>query len=1120
MVRIRLFGGVSAVTGDDEPVDVGPAKCQAVLAALALSPGSAVPVSRLVEMVWGEDPPRTAEKTLQSYVTRLRKGLGPDAITRTGAAYRLEIDADAVDVGRFQRRLDSGDLKAALAEWAGTPLAGLDAEGLGGSVDRLVEQWLGAVEADLERHIETDPSATIGTLTELTAEYPFREGLWALLMTALYGAGRQADALAAYRRAREHLIDQLGVEPGLRLRELETLILGQDEQLRTARSSRGPASGRASGTVTFGFSEVEGATRLWAGHQHEMAVAMARHDELVRAVAAEHGGYVFAAGSDAFGVAFGRPRDAAAWAEALQEATSSERWPGGMDVRVRVGLHTGEAEERGEGYFGPAVNVAARLAVAGHGGQTLVSDATAVLLERSDLAELGTHRLDGVVADQRILQLGGGEYPPLRTAGTREGNLPRRLGRLIGRHDELELITETLGGAPIVTLVGPGGIGKTRLALAAGRRLEADLVGGAWLIELAGIASSSDVPRAAARTLDIRESSARTLTDSIVRVMESRHALLVLDNCEHVVEGAAELAQAIVDGCPNVRLLATSREGLGLGDERLIAVAPLEPSGAGVELFNERAAAADQTFDATASRSSVEEICRRLDGVPLAIELAAARTRSLSPEDLVARLDDRFRLLTGGRRSSVERHRTLRATIQWSYDLLAPPKRLLFQRLSIFAGPFDLAAAEAVAADAELDAFDVDDLLGGLVERSMLIVESGPFGRRFRLLETMRQFGAEHLSETGQSDLIAERHAEWCLSEVRTIHELLAGPEELEGVARLGELWPNVRAAFEWADATDNRALADALVRPLVGEINTRIQSEIGDWAERILAMTPPENEDAIAYWLTWGAIRYTFSQDHQAYERLAERYGASGSPLTRYGRAFLYEDNAQLVEWGPKAEAELRRLGEDLLADLTRMGGKGQGLMGLGRFEECDALMASLVDHHAEHGPPTLVHWAHTCAGFSTTIQGDLEAAERFFEQAAAVDVPDGTLGMSKLIEARVALRRGNRARAFQILKLHIDELLEADMLFMSRMVAIDFANMMVEVDRLVEAACALAYLETTNMLHEAEGGFRSLVAQAAEKVAASVHEGPAGGLDDRQALAYMSEVLAQLVEEPQKVN
>ena len=457
-MQIRLLGGVRASDDNGVAVDVGPAKCQAVLATLALRTGSVVSVSRLVEMVWGEDPPRTAEKTLQSYITRLRKGLGPGSIVREGAAYRLTVNPGAVDVARFQRLLDSGDVEAALAEWSGRPMAGLDAAGLGPAVDGLVEQWLGAVEAGLAHHVDVDPTRAIGPLTELAANHPFRENLCALLMTALYRVGRQADALAAYRTTRNHLIEELGVEPGPQLRELELQILGHDEGL-------------------------------------------------------DH------------------PR------------------------------------------------------------------------------------------------------PPATTSG--RGNLPRRSARLIGRDDDVRLVVAALGDAPVVTLVGPGGIGKTRLAVAAAQSVHAGFEGDAWLIELARVSASSDVAHAVADALDVQESPGHSLTEAVVTALRQRRALLVLDNCEHVIDGAAQLAHAVVDGCPDVQLLATSREGLGLSAERLFPVGPLEP-GPGVELFDERAAAVDPAFDAQRSRGDVEEICRRLDGVPLAIELAAARTRTMPPAGAAA----------------------------------------------------------------------------------------------------------------------------------------------------------------------------------------------------------------------------------------------------------------------------------------------------------------------------------------------------------------------------------------------------------------------------------------------------------------------------------------------------
>ena len=342
------------------------------------------------------------------------KASAPAPSCRVGAAYRLVVDPEAIDVARFRQQLDLGNIEAALAEWTGTPLAGLEGHGLTPAVDGLVEQWLATVEIDLERRLQTNPTAAIGPLTELTANYPFREGLWSLLMTALYRVGRQADALDAYQKARHHLVDQLGVEPGPRLRELESLILGQDEQLRGPESSTEQTSGHPTGTVTFGFCEVEGSSRLWATHRKKMAAAVSRLDVLVRAVVNRHHGYVFATGGETFGAAFHRADDAAAWARELQLEVTSEPWPGGVELRLRIGIHTGETEERANSYFGPAVNAAARIAAAGHGSQILVSGVTSALLDRNDLLDLGTHRLSGEVSANSHLAARRG--PPSATA--------------------------------------------------------------------------------------------------------------------------------------------------------------------------------------------------------------------------------------------------------------------------------------------------------------------------------------------------------------------------------------------------------------------------------------------------------------------------------------------------------------------------------------------------------------------------------------------------------------------------------------------------------------------------------------------------------------------------------
>lgn len=1111
-MRIDLFGGVVARADDGQALDAGPPKSQTVLAALALSAGAAVPVQRLVELVWAQRPPRTADKTVQWYVARLRKGLGRDAITRVGAAYVLNVDQADVDVLRFQQRLDAGDIDAALAEWTGRPLAGLDAPGLDAAVAALVEQWLGAVEASLEHRVARDPAATIGPLTALTAQHPFREALWALLMTALYRTGRQADALDAFQRARGHLVDELGVEPGPQLRELEAKILGHDDHLRDPEARTAGAQTRPTGTVTFGFVEIVDAMRLWDSDAEKMALAVARLDELIRGELSRHDGQVFATG-ESFGVAFARADEAVAWAGQLRAAVRAEPWPGGLDLQLRSALHTGAVDGGAEGYHGPAVHTAARLAAAAHGGQVLVSAATAALLDRDDLRDLGTYRLDGAVSDVRVLQVGTDRHPQLTIGPERRGNLPLRPGRLLGRRRDVQAVRAALSTSAVVTLVGPGGIGKTRLALEVARREEE--AGGTrpvWLIELGNIAECSDVPRAAADVIDVPERPGQSVTESLVSALRHEAALLIVDNCEHVVAGAAALVSAIVQRCPDVMVLATSREALGIVDEQQILVGPLAVAPA-VELFTQRATTVSPAFTLDSVRSDVERICRRLDGVPLAIELAAARSRVLAPSDLVARLDDQLALLTRGRRTGADRHRTLRATIGWSYDLLTEREQVVLQRLAVFAGPFDLAAAEAVVADDALSVADVDAMLGALVDRSMVLVGAGPFGRRFRLLATVRQFAAERLEGAGDGPARA-RHARWCLDQVRRIRALLTGHGEVEGVARLGELWPNLRTAVHWACRHYDTRLATALVRPIAAEICMRRQHEIGDWAEHILAILPPGDDAELDYWLMWATFRQMQRGDRAAFQSLTERYEPPHHPLTEFTRAYLGQDGATLTNAGRRAVGELRTRGDDHAANLVQIAGEAAGLLTSGRFDELDAVAGTLAARYGSDGPPTFAYFAQGLLGYSALFQGRHDDSDRFFAETSGIDLPMRTIQTTAPIDARAAFRRGERDRAFRILGTHVDRLLQADDFDVARVACTEFVTMMVALDRLDDAALVMGYLDAT-------GDFGALAAETVVADAAATLRATSGRtttapLDARQALTHMRDVLHALIGGP----
>ena len=1118
--QITLLGGVRIVAPDGSPIDPGSAKSQQLLGALALSPDRAVSVDALVDLLWGEDPPRTAAKTLQTYVARVRKALGHDRIARVGNAYRLDLADSQIDVRRFRASLARGDVGAALAEWGGLPLAGLDAPGLRPMVDGLVEEWLAAIETQLDQSVESDPHAAIGQLTELTARHPFREGLWALLMRALYAVGRQAEALAAYRRARDHLVDELGVEPGPVLRALEASILAHDDGLPSARPRQNRAELPA-GTVTFACSVIDRSARLWSDHGGRAGEVIARHDEIVRSTAVAHGGHEFVAGGDTFGIAFHRAADAAAWAVELQGAIAGESWPEGIELSVRVGLHTGDAERRSGSYYGSAVNVASRLAAAAHGRQTLVSSVTASLLGGGELRELGVVRLDGVSATLRVHQLGPGEFPELRTVERRRGNLPRPASRLLGRDRLIDAVSAAIATSSVVTLVGPGGIGKTRLALDIARVESRVRTGGGWMVELADVTAGDEVVRAVADVIDANELPGRSLIQSVVSALETQELVVVLDNCEHVVDAVAELASTIAEECPGVRIIATSREGLGIGAEQLMPVGPLDVEGAAVDLFVQRATALDHTFDVATCRSAVEEICRRLDGVPLAIELAAARTRSLTPADIVERLDDSFRLLSSGRRASVERHRTLRTTIRWSHDLLSEPERVLFRRLSVFAGSFDLAAAERVMPGGDLEPDDVDALLGALVERSMVVPESGTFGRRFRLLELMRQFGSEQLAENDLPDRVAQRHARFVADEVSDIARCLASRDEAYGALRLSELWPNLRAAFEWAESQGDIDLAKELVGPIAAQSFVRRGvSEITDWAERVLAMADPADEDTIAFGLLWWSFHHILTHDRAAFDAMDRRYGSPDHLIAQLARVAVLDADDETLAIGEAAVVELRRLGYDHLACLIDVF-IGGAIIGQGRLEDAEAHLSDLADQFRRDGPPTFQNWTLFMLGAIADIAGDVELAQRRFDEALAVPVPPSTNTPNDMLLARAQFRRGEHREAFRVLRDHAAEQLRARNRSSAGLIALEFLNMAAAVDRLDMAAQVLAYLDQSGMLDVEGRGFRLLVQESAETVeadptAAAVRQALAAqSLDDDWVLRTVRDLLEELLTE-----
>jgi predicted ATPase/class 3 adenylate cyclase len=523
------------------------------------------------------------------------------------------------------------------------------------------------------------------------------------------------------------------------------------------------------GTPTFLFTDVEGSTRAWEQTPDAMERALALHDEILRRSIGEHGGYVFSTAGDAFAAAFARPSDAVSAAADVQAALGHASWPDGLALRVRIGVHTGEAVERDGDYFGPALNRAARIMSAGHGGQVLVSEATAALLPDVKIIDLGEHRLRDLLAPARLFQLGAESFPPLRVLDVARTNLPTERTELVGRDDEVAEIVRLLDGHRLVTLTGFGGMGKTRLASAAAAEASHRYPSGVYFVGLAPLEDGSQVGAATFEAVGI---AAGNLGEggsphaAAARALTGLDALLVLDNCEHVVDDVAELVDELLDLGERPTVLATSREALDIEGEHVYRVAPLsvDEQGAGpaVELFVQRALAAGVEVDAT--DPAVVRIVRSLDGMPLAIELAAARSATLDPSDLADRLERELDVLGGRRRRG--RHQSLDAVLRWSWELLDEPSQVLLSELSTFAGGFTLDAAEAVCRDSAT----VVERLGGLVRGSLVDPSTRPGESRYRMLEPVRQFGARRL-RPGERAMLMGRQLDWWLERVRALPE-------------------------------------------------------------------------------------------------------------------------------------------------------------------------------------------------------------------------------------------------------------------------------------------------------------------------------------------------------------
>jgi predicted ATPase/class 3 adenylate cyclase len=775
------------------------------------------------------------------------------------------------------------------------------------------------------------------------------------------------------------------------------------------------------GTLTFLFTDLEGSTRLWEKYPEAMQAALAQHDALLREAVESNGGRLIKGTGDGIHAAFETALGGACAALAAQDALRRERWEmiAPASLRVRMGLHTGEAESRGGDYFGSTLNRAARLMSLAHGGQILLSNTASELVREQlpgemSLRDLGEHRLKDLVRPEHVFQLEHpsleADFPPLASLDAFPNNLPIQLTSFVGRERELREARERLASARLLTLIGPGGTGKTRLSLQLAAEVLPEYRDGVWLVELAPLSDPDLIVPTIAAIFHVRRQMEMSIEENLLNFLRAKQLLLILDNCEHMVEACARITDLFLRTSPRMKILASSREALGISGEAVFRVPSLSLPDAvhitpealaeseSAQLFIERARAVDPKFTLTAKNATaVAQICSRLDGIPLAIELAAARAGVFSAEQIAARLDDRFKLLTGGSRTALPRQQTLRAMIDWSHETLSEGERALFRRLSVFAGGWTFEAAEAVCADLE-----VLDLLPQLVNKSLVMAEDEAAGKRYRFLETIRQYARDKLLEAGEAEEVRNLHMDYFLHLAERAGPMMDTAEMAMWTPVLEAEYDNSRAAFEWSLDHD----VNASLR-FVGSLGyfwfRRGHGAEGiQWAEEAFARArqlpvPQEGEAARQEMavrtraLQATSFLYYSQGDSRGAVEMAEACIALarelgdrsvlGSALAMAGTAKAFTgDAAGAIAYAEEAIPLLRALGEEL--GLSMALGMMAQVMGMvkGDFKAAEALEQESLDVLNEGTHPWSTAMGYFASGRGAMFRGDYATArERF---------------------------------------------------------------------------------------------------------------------------------------------
>jgi predicted ATPase/class 3 adenylate cyclase len=764
--------------------------------------------------------------------------------------------------------------------------------------------------------------------------------------------------------------------------------------------------------TTFLFTDIEGSTRLWEQEPERMRPALAHHDAIVRSAVEAHRGIIVKMTGDGVHAAFDDPLDGVGATLQLQLAFADPAATHGIALRLRCGLHLGAVERRDNDFFGTAVNRTARIMAAAHGGQMLVSKGVADLVNDRlpagvALRDLGAVRLRDLASPEHVYQVVHPrlrqEFPALRSLEATPNNLPRQVTSFVGRERELAEVKELLGKTRLLTLLGVGGLGKTRLSLQAAVDVMDDYPDGVWFVELASLTDPQLVPQAVASVLGVKEEAGRPVLEALMNYGKDRQLLLIVDNCEHLIQACAELATELLQSGPHVRILTSSREPLRAPGEMTYHVSPLTVPSAqqtidpgalsqfeAVRLFVDRAVAAQPAFAVTRlNAAAVARICTHLDGIPLALELAAARVRALSAEMIAERLSDRFRLLTGGSRTALPRQQTLRALIDWSYDLLSEHERTLLRRLAVFAGGWTLEAVEAIGAGGVIADVMVLDLLSHLVEKSLVAIEAE--GERYRLLDTVRQYAQERLVESGEEDDARARHLRFYLALAETARPELVGPRQAAWLARLDLERENLLATHAWCDQADSGA-----------ESGLRL----------VFAVKP--------YWLNRGLL----ALGHRVTIEALARAGAQARGKSRCGGL---ADAGQLAFYlGRYTNAQ--GLLEESLAIAREMGDKrrieavlqplGMVCLGQGNVAAARGHLTEALAIARELGNKRELAAALNALGQLHRMEGQLDAAEPIYEDVLTIarelrDREIVAIGLLNLAMVSIGRGSGHRARA-----------------------------------------------------------------------------------------------------------